>query len=190
MNLTQYHINKLNIKKETKLYKITMTILMACFTGILAQIVIPLPFTPVPITCQTIGVLTAGLILGKKYGALSQILYILLGISILPWFNNMTGGINVLLGANGGYLIGFVLAAYFVGYFSRKNNNIAITSSIATFGLIYIPGLISLTLFNYLNQGILLTIPQLLIIGFIPFIIGDIIKILITSRIFKTLISK
>ena len=58
--------------------KVLMSLLMACFTGIMAQIIIPLPWTPVPITAQTFAVLCSGLILGKKYGCLSQILYFVL----------------------------------------------------------------------------------------------------------------
>ena len=100
--------------------KILLSLLMACFTGIMAQIIIPLPWTPVPITAQTFAVLCSGLFLGKKYGCLSQILYIVLGVAFIPWFGGMAGGLETLLGSTGGFLIGFVIASYFIGAISAK----------------------------------------------------------------------
>ena len=171
------------IQNSTNTTKAFLAVLMACLTGIMAQVVIPLPWTPVPITGEIFAVLTAGLVLGKRYGALSQILYILLGISIIPWFAGMNGGIDVLLGANGGYLIGFIFLSYFIKDLSKISKPIGTT--IAYFACIYIPGLIGLGIYTYFNQGILLTIPQLLMMGFIPFVIGDIIKIIAASSISK-----
>lgn len=171
------------IQNSTNITKAFLSVLMACFTGIMAQVIIPLPWTPVPITGEIFGVLIAGLILGKRYGALSQILYILLGISIIPWFAGMNGGIDVLLGANGGYLIGFILLSYFISDLSKKFKVIGTT--IAYFACIYIPGLTGLAIYFYFNQGILLSIPQLLMMGLIPFIIGDIIKIIAASSLAK-----
>ena len=100
--------------------KVLMSFMMACFTGLMAQIIIPLPWTPVPITAQTFAVLCSGLILGKKYGCLSQILYIVLGIAFIPWFGGMTGGLDVFLGSTGGFFIGFVIASYFIGAITEK----------------------------------------------------------------------
>ena len=104
--------------------KVVLSFLMACFTGIMAQIIIPLPWTPVPITAQTFAVLTAGLFLGKKYGLLSQILYIILGIAFVPWFAGMKGGLDIVLGSDIGYFIGFLIASYFIGSITEKNRNI------------------------------------------------------------------
>lgn len=199
MNINSFYVTRktlfTQIEDSTTTFKILMSILMACLTGIMAQILIPLPFTPVPITAQTFAVLTAGLVLGKKYGALSQIFYIIAGILFIPWFNGATGGIEVLLGSTGGYLIGFVLASYFIGYIKEKGSNcnfkkMTLFTSIATFGLIYIPGLIGLATFTYFNQGILLSIPQLLVMGLVPFLIGDIVKILAASSVSKVFLPK
>ena len=164
--------------------KIFLSVLMACFTGIMTQVVIPLPWTPIPITGQTFGVLVAGLVLGKRYGVLSQLLYILLGITIIPWFTGMTGGIDAILSVNGGYLIGFIILTYFIHDLSEKfSKPIGIT--IANFACIYIPGLAVLAIYTYISQGVLLSIPELLMIGLIPFIIGDIIKIIAASSLAK-----
>ena len=70
--------------------KITMAALMAAVVGLLAQVKVPLPFTPVPITGQTFGVLLAGVLLGKKWGGVSLGIYAVLGIVGLPWFNGST----------------------------------------------------------------------------------------------------
>ena len=101
--------------------KIAYAFLMACFTGLAAQIVIPLSWTPVPITLQGFAVMSAGILLGRKYGALSMILYALLGI-VIPWYGGMTGGLSVLMGSTCGYFIGFIICAYFVGSVSDCQN--------------------------------------------------------------------
>ncbi len=176
--------NYTKIQNSTNTTKAILAILMACFTGIMAQVIIPLPWTPVPVSGQTFGVIIAGLVLGKRYGVLSQILYLLLGVTIIPWFTGMNGGIDVILSANGGYLIGFIFLAYFVHDLSDKFSKL-IGIAIANFALIYIPGLIGLVLFTYINQGVLLSITQLLMMGLVPFVIGDIIKIIAASSVSK-----
>nr|WP_288266853.1 biotin transporter BioY [uncultured Methanobrevibacter sp.] len=168
---------------------------MACFTGIMAQIIIPLPWTPVPITAQTFAVLCSGLFLGKKYGCLSQILYVVLGIAFIPWFGGMTGGLEVFLGSTGGFLIGFIIASYFIGLITEKYaharsfTKMALVIGIANFALIYIPGLAGLALFLGF-QGTSVGIIDLLMMGLIPFIAGDIVKILAAASVSKVFLPK
>jgi biotin transport system substrate-specific component len=176
--------------------KLFMSFIMACITGIMAQIVIPLPWTPVPITAQTFAVLCSGLFLGKKYGCLSQIIYIVLGIAFVPWFGGMTGGLEVFLGSTCGFFIGFVIASYFIGYITenyakaRNFTKMAIVIGIANFALIYIPGLAGLALWFSLTQGASLGIMDLLMMGLIPFVAGDIIKILGAASVSKVFLPK
>lgn len=199
INIDSYYSTRKNvferIQDASTTTKVLMSVLMACFTGIMAQIIIPLPWTPVPITAQTFAVLCSGLFLGKKYGCLSQILYIVLGIAFIPWFGGMTGGLDVLLGSTGGFLIGFVIASYFVGLITeryakaRNFTRMAITIGIANFALIYIPGLAGLALFlSY--QGISFGIVDLLMMGLVPFIAGDIVKILGAASVSKVFLPK
>lgn len=83
----------------------------AALTAALAQIAIPLPFTPVPVTLQVLGVLLAGIALPPAPAALSQAAYVALGAAGLPVFAGFNGGAHHLVGPTGGYLWGFVVAA-------------------------------------------------------------------------------
>ncbi len=176
--------------------KLVMAFFMACITGIMAQIIIPLPWTPVPITAQTFAVLLAGILLGRYWGGLSMILYLAIGLAGVPWFAATTGGFGIIIGANGGFLIGFVLAALFIGHFSDKYINAR--SFMPMFGLlifaslflIYIPGLIQLSAWLYLVNGSLPGIWSLLSMGLLPFIIGDILKIGGAAALAKALTPK
>ncbi|WP_116592037.1 biotin transporter BioY [Methanobrevibacter thaueri] len=199
MNMENYYSTRKNvferIQDASTATKLLMSLLMACFTGIMAQIIIPLPWTPVPITAQTFAVLCSGLFLGKKYGCLSQILYVVLGIAFIPWFGGMTGGLEVFLGSTGGFLIGFIIASYFIGLITEKYaharsfTKMALVIGIANFALIYIPGLAGLALFLGF-QGTSVGIIDLLMMGLIPFIAGDIVKILAAASVSKVFLPK
>ena len=200
MNTYSYYQRRENnfnkMQDSSTVTKVIMAFLMACFTGIIAQIIIPLPFTPVPITGQTFAVLIAGLFLGKKYGVLSQVFYIAIGASIIPWFAGATGGIGVILGATGGYFVGFLLAAYFVGLISeryakaRNFTRMTAVVAIANFVLIYIPGLAGLAAWTYFVQGTVIGPVELIIMGLAPFIVGDIVKIVSAGLVSKVFLPK
>lgn len=174
---------------------VLLSFLFACFTGLMAQVSIAIPWSPVLITFQTFAALVAGVFLGSRYGGLSMILYTLLGILGMPWFTNMNHGLSFILQASGGYIIGFIFAAVFIGYVfdhysnTRKPVQSVIMMFIANFICIYIPGLIGL--YNFmLTKGTVLSIPELLLMGVVPFIVGDIFKILIASGIATSLLPK
>ncbi|MBE6489773.1 MAG: biotin transporter BioY [Methanobrevibacter sp.] len=200
MNIDNYYSTRKNvferIQDASTATKLLMSLMMACFTGLMAQIIIPLPWTPVPITAQTFAVLCSGLLLGKKYGCLSQILYVVLGVAFIPWFGGMTGGVEVMLGSTGGFLIGFIIASYFVGHITEKYakarnfTRMAIVIGIANFALIYIPGLAGLALWFNLTQGASIGIIDLLMMGIVPFILGDIVKILGAAGVSKVFLPK
>ena len=199
INMDNYYSTRKNIferiEDASTATKLLMSLMMACLTGIMAQIIIPLPWTPVPITAQTFAVLCSGLLLGKKYGCLSQILYIVLGIAFVPWFGGMTGGIEIFLGSTCGFFIGFVIASYFIGAIrdkyasARSFTRMAIVIGVANFALIYIPGLAGLALWSSLS-GTPLGIVDLLMMGFVPFIAGDIVKILGAASVSKVFLPK
>ena len=89
--------------------------LMAALTAVGAQISIPLPFTPVPFTLQVPMVVLSGLLLGVRYGALSQVVYLLLGAIGLPVFAKFSAGLGIILGPTGGYLVSYPFAAAVAG---------------------------------------------------------------------------
>ena len=200
INIDNYYSTRKNvferIQDASTATKLLMSFMMACFTGLMAQIIIPLPWTPVPITAQTFAVLCSGLLLGKKYGCLSQILYIVLGIAFIPWFGGMTGGLETVLGSTCGFFIGFIIASYFIGAITEKYakarnfTRMAIVIGIANFALIYIPGLAGLALWYSLTQGATIGLVDLLMMGLVPFIAGDIVKILGAASVSKVFLPK
>ena len=98
--------------------KVVLCISMACVTGLAAQLRIQLPFTEVPITGQVFAVLLSGVLLGRRLGGMSQIIYLTAGVAGMPWFAG--GGSGLLLGPSGGYIVGFIPAAFLVGHFTDR----------------------------------------------------------------------
>src|SRR3989344_5830887 len=100
---------------KTTTKKWVFAALFAALTAAVAPFKIPLGFTPVPITLQTLVVLLAGAVLGSTYGALAMILYVLVGALGLPVFAGGGSGVGALLGPTGGYLFSYFIAAFFIG---------------------------------------------------------------------------
>jgi len=184
------------VREVSLVNKIILALGMAVLTGILAQIRLFLPWTPVPVTCQTFAVILAGIVLGKYWGGISQIIYVVLGAAGIPWFNGATGGYGVIMGPTGGYLLGFILAALFIGHvvdnykWSRGFYQLLGIMAFANFILIYLPGLIQLNIWLYLFKGTSSNFTQLAYAGVMPFIAGDIIKIISAALIARSIIPK
>ena len=172
--------------------KIALAFGMAALTGLLAQVRIPLPGNLVPITGQTFAVLLAGVLLGRWWGGISLAIYAGLGFAGLPWFAGWASG----LGATGGYIGGFILAALFLGHFtdkyirSRSFFSMLGLMLFANFVLIYIPGLVWLGLWLRMVQGDAATFIALLSMGVLPFIVGDVIKAVAAATIARGIIPK
>src|SRR5262245_58596200 len=94
----------------------------ALLTALCAQITIQVPHSPVPVTGQTFAVLLTSAALGARRGALGQLLYVALGL-VLPFYSDGTHGTEVLFGATGGYLFGFVVAGYAVGRLAEQGQD-------------------------------------------------------------------
>jgi biotin transport system substrate-specific component len=183
-------------------YKISLAFCFACLTGLLAQFYFYIPGIPVPITGQTFPVLLAGVLLGRRWGGISLGMYAGIGAMGVPWFVPKlgmsifsSGGIGVLTGATGGYIIGFIFAALFLGYFTdkyiRSRNFLSMLSLMlfANFVLIYVPGLMVLNLY-YTSISGPIGIVALLSYGLIPFVVGDIIKVVAAAGIAKGITPK
>jgi biotin transport system substrate-specific component len=169
--------------------KLALAFGVAALTGLLAQARFYLPWSPVPITGQTFGVLLAGVLLGTWWGGVSMAMYAGLGAAGIPWFTGLNGGIAYLAGPTGGYVIGFILAALFLGYFTDKHiktRRFAVMLGLmlfASFVLIYGPGLLQLHLWLANIKGEPATFSQLLSMGAIPFLAGDATKAVIAALI-------
>lgn len=148
--------------------------------ALFAQIAIPLPFSVVPITGQTLAVLLAGAVLGSRRGTLTVLAYMAQGAAGLPvWAPGGTMGIARLLGPTGGYIAGFLVAAFVVGWLAEHGwSRHLLTAAIAmVIGnvLIYALGLTWLARF--------VPADNLWMAGLIPFIPGDLLKIAVATAV-------
>jgi biotin transport system substrate-specific component len=132
---------------------------------------ISIPFVPVPLTLQTMFVLLAGTVM-KRSAVIPVGSYLLLGMLGLPLFHNGLSGIGVLLGPTGGYLIGFLPAAFITGIvYETDSSKIRITGLVGSIAVIYTCGIVWLCGSTGVN------IATGVLIGMVPFIPGDILKV-------------
>ena len=148
--------------------------------AVLAQVSFPLPFTPIPLTGQTFGVLLIGAVLGSKRGLASLLLYVVEGAFGLPFFAGGASGWHVLVGATAGYLVGFVVAAYVIGLLAECGLERAVRTSFLPFLI----GTLIIYLFGITWLTILLgSFSKAIFAGFLPFLIGDIIKLVLAALV-------
>jgi biotin transport system substrate-specific component len=144
----------------------------AGLVGLSAQLSVPLPGTPVPVTGQTFAVLLVGAVLGWQQAAASMALYLLAGGLGVPWFSKAGHGFG---GATFGYVVGFVLAATVVGWLAGRGADRTVARTVVTMGLgtalIYACGLPWLAHVAHLSAG------QAWHLGARPFLVGDAVKI-------------
>lgn len=145
--------------------------------GLAARVVIPLPFSPVPITGQTFAVLLVGALLGSRRGAMSLLAYLMEGTLGIPVFAEGGYGLPHLLGPTGGYLIGFPLAAWVVGWlcergWDRRLHTAALAMLVGN-GVIYLCGVPWLA--HFVGGG------RALELGLLPFVPGDLIKLALAA---------
>jgi biotin transport system substrate-specific component len=144
-----------------------------CFTAVAAQLAVPLPFTPVPVTMQTLFVVLAGLTLGARDGFYALLAYLAVGLSGAPVFAGFGFGPAALFGPTGGYLVSFPAAALVSGYLSEKlggSRVAAFFASLCGMALILASGAAYLSLVAGLPFG------QTASLAILPFIAGDLVK--------------
>jgi biotin transport system substrate-specific component len=148
----------------------------ACIVGLLAQISIHLPSTPVPITGQTLGVLVAGTSLGWKRGVAAMVLYASAGVIGVPWFANHGSG---YVGVSFGYILGFVLCAGVCGFLAEKGADRTVLRSVPAMVVgelvMYSTGV------AWLGVSLHVGVAKAISLGFTPFLIGDSIKATIAA---------
>lgn len=154
----------------------------AVMVGVFAQIAIPLPFTPVPLTGQTFAVLLAGAALGSVRGILSMLLYTIAGLVGVPWFAEGSSGFAM---PSFGYIIGFIAAAGLVGWLAERGwtRNALDTALAMVLGnvLIYTVGV------TWLKFSLGATWASAIELGMTPFLLGDGFKILLAAGLFPLL---
>lgn len=167
-----------------------ITALFAALTAVGG--IISIPIGPVPITLQSLFVILAGIILGAKLGALSQITYVILGLIGLPVFSGGTGGLGAVVSPTFGFLIGYIIAAYIIGKLTEKSKSLSriIYSVVLGSIVIYVMGIpyFYFIFTNYLGKSI--NFYAALKYACIPFIPGDIIKAVIAITLSKQLIPR
>lgn len=156
----------------------------SAFLALCAQVSFPIPFTPVPITLQTLAVLLTGAVLGSKRGALAMLVYLAEGAVGLPVFAGGTGGFIHLVSFTGGYLWSYPIAAFVVGLLCAKRLDRSFLTAALPMLLgsliIYAIGVPWLAISLHLNA---LTA---LLQGMVPFIPGDLLKLIIAAALLPT----
>ena len=148
----------------------------AALTGIAAQIAVLLPFTPVPLSLQTLTVLLAGAALGPMRGGAAMGLYLAAGMLGVPWFSEQRSGWEF---ASFGYIVGFVLAAAVVGAFARRG---ADRTFLGTTGLMVAGNLLIYAVgVPWLAFSVSADLPEALRMGATPFLLGDALKIVVAA---------
>lgn len=156
----------------------TLVLAGVLFTAGLAQVEVPIPGSPVPISGQTLAVVVVGASLGARRGAAAMLLYALAGL-VLPFYSGGESGVQVLFGATGGYILGFIVSAAFVGYLAERGADRKVLTGFLAFvggqALVFIPGVAVLMLVTGadLSTG--------LAQGFTPFLVGGLIKALLAA---------
>ncbi len=185
VNMTQVHnitqptladalLNTYATKSRALLIDAALIGIFAGFVSLSAQITIPLPFTPVPITGQTLAVLLTGTVIGARRGCASLVLYLLLGACGAHVFAGGATGAMKFFGATGGYLLSYPIASAITGALAQRGWD---RKPAKLFGLmalgnlaIYVPGVLWLSVFTG-------SLGSALMKGAVPFVLGDVVKI-------------
>jgi biotin transport system substrate-specific component len=173
---------RLGERMGSRVRHVALIVLGALLIYLTARISFPVPGSPVPVTGQTFGVLLVGGALGFRRGVASIALYVLIGLIGLPFFAEGKGGVNVILGASGGYILGFILAAAIVGRLAELGWDRRIIGAIGAMiigeiaiyavGVPWLMAVAHLDLANGIKQGLT------------PFIVGDVLKLILAAAAF------
>lgn len=161
-----------------KTKKLILCALFAALTAVCSMISIPLPFTPVPINLATLAFFLAGGLLGSRDGAISQVVYVILGAIGVPVFHSFTGGLGILTGPTGGYIIGYIAAAWLIGFMIEKWGHGFIKYIISMIAGLAVCYALGTAWFMYLTSN---GLAAALMMCVVPFLIGDGLKIIAAS---------
>jgi biotin transport system substrate-specific component len=164
-----------------QLRSMVVSALFAAIIAVLAQVSVPIPFSPVPITGQTLGVFLTGAILGGRLGAVSLVVYLLLGAIGIPVFAQGRGGLPVIAGPSGGFLLGFVLGVYLLGKIVETAPRVTYWRLVVGMALCmvtyYLVGTVQLALVAQLTPS------KALMLGVVPFLPLDLVKLFVGASL-------
>lgn len=164
---------------------VLLVVAYAVAVGLSALVVIPLWFTPVPITGQTFAVLAGAAALGARRAAAGMVLYTAVGIAGMPWLAGGAGGAEVLGSPTIGYVLGFIVAAAVVGRAAEHGQDRSVLRTLrlmaAGNGLVYILGAIGLALSIGVGPS------EAFRLGVAPFLIGDALKVALAAGVLPLL---
>jgi biotin transport system substrate-specific component len=163
--------------KKINIHQMILVSLFAALTAAGAFVSIPIGL--VPISLQNLFTFLSGMVLGSRLGTFSQLIYILLGVVGLPVFSGFRGGLGVLLGPTGGFLTGFVISACIIGKLIEKIDDARIWSY-------FVIGLLGIIIIYACGVTQLLIVTEIgfkeaVIVGVVPFLPGDLLKLIIAS---------
>lgn len=154
------------------------------FTALLAQVAVPVPGSPVPITGQTLALVLTAAALGPVRGVAVQVVYILAALVGLPFYSEASGGFDVVFGATGGYILGFIPAAFLIGLAAKhgadRNPLKSVPLFVAGQAIVFAVGV------PWLAVSAGMTASQALDAGFYPFILGGLVKAAVAAAVLGT----
>ncbi|MCG8502127.1 MAG: biotin transporter BioY [Firmicutes bacterium] len=168
--------------KKIELKDMTYCAMFAALIGVLGYVVIPLPFSPVTVTGQSLAVMLAGLVLGPVQAAVSVLVFILLGIAGIPVFSGGRAGIGVLFGHSGGYIAGFLVGVVVISLLARQSRNIWRLGAAAALGGMLVVYLLGVPWMAYITGR---NVQEAIAAGALPFIPGDIFKVFVAALLAK-----
>lgn len=177
--MTYADVLRPSTRRYALLYDATLVIAGSLLVALLAQFAVPLPFSPVPVTGQTLAVLMVGMLLGSRRGSLALLTYLAEGAMGLPVLAGGAAGLARLTGPTGGYLIGFVAAAFLVGWLAERGwdrrPGTTLLAMLLGNAVIYVCGLPWLA--HFVGVG------RVLSLGLLPFLPGDLGKALLAMAL-------
>ncbi len=160
---------------------VVLVALGVLFTALLAQVSVPVPGSPVPVTGQTLAVVLTAASLGPARGVAVQVVYILTALVGLPFYSEASGGWDVVVGATGGYVFGFIPAAFLIGLAARRGADRRFLTSVPLFvagqAVVFAVGV------PWLAVAADMSASQALDAGFYPFILGGLLTAAIAAAV-------
>lgn len=173
-----------------KTKELTLTAIMLAILIVCSQLA--LPIGPVPITLQTIAVMIIGYLLSPRNALLATIIYLVMGLAGLPVFSAFSGGLQYVLMPSFGFVLSFIPASYLQAKYLEKQSNPEVKqfifAGLINFSVTYLIGLTYMAAILNLYMNSQLNFVGILMAGFIPFLFGDILKIIVSVTLAKKII--